>query len=94
MRYFRRRWDESRGDEHDDWGASWWYLETDELGSVSRQIEAYDTGPTLRYGEEHPEDSDGAMASEPLDLNEFAPHEVGADVFEMAWSALKPRWDE
>jgi hypothetical protein len=26
-RYYKRRWDEVRGDEHNDWGPSTWYFE-------------------------------------------------------------------
>ncbi len=33
MRYFKRYWNKLRGDEHDDWGCSWWFFETDAEGS-------------------------------------------------------------
>ncbi len=41
-RYFRRRWDEVRGDEFDGWGHSVWYFEIDDGGYPIRQI--VDTG--------------------------------------------------
>jgi hypothetical protein len=31
-RFYRRRWDESRGDEFDAWGHSVWYFEVDNDG--------------------------------------------------------------
>ena len=47
-RFYRRRWDQSRGDEFDAWGRSVWYFEVNEDGWPVRQVEVYDTGPVLR----------------------------------------------
>lgn len=38
-RYYKRRWEESRGDDHDDWGRSTWYFEVADDGYPVRQIE-------------------------------------------------------
>lgn len=86
-RYFRRRWDESRGlDSHDDWGLSWWYFEVAEDGTVTRQIEKYDTGPTKRYSESQQFDADGMLSDQPLDLGEFEPFEITRCEFESVWN--------
>jgi len=51
MRYFRRRWNDSRGDGFDSWGATTYYFEVGKDGWPTRQVESYDTGPILRYGQ-------------------------------------------
>jgi hypothetical protein len=51
--WYRRRWEESRGDADDAWGGSTWYFEVGDDGTPIRQIEIYDLGPTFRYGPGH-----------------------------------------
>jgi hypothetical protein len=85
MRYFKRYWDESRGDAHDAWGGSWWYFEADGGGAVSRQVEVYDRGPTLRYAWGRPGDEFGGLSDQPLDLAEFAGFEIPRPEFERVW---------
>ena len=75
VRFFRRRWDEDRGDAHADWGQSWWYFATDENGVVREQAEVYDNGCVLLYDAELVEDDFGGLSDQPLDLAEFAAHE-------------------
>lgn len=86
MRYFKRRWDEQRGDHFNDWGLSWWYFETDADGSVVRQIERYDSGAVLRYDQSHLDDDFGKLCEVPLDLDEFAAFEITLEEFEEAWA--------
>jgi hypothetical protein len=62
MEYWKYRWSESRGDEHDDWGCSWWYFEIGPDGYAARQIEIYDAGVRLRYGPDHQEDEYGGLS--------------------------------
>jgi hypothetical protein len=85
MKYFKRRWEENRGDQHDDWGCSWWFFEIDDGGNVLRQIEEYDRGPKKRYSEENPEDLDGGLSEKPLDLLEFKPYYITKEEFEAEW---------
>jgi len=85
MRYFKRYWDERRGDSHDAWGCSWWYFETDDAGVVTRQVEVYDRGPTLRYDERHLNDEFGGLSDQPLDLGVFAGPEIAQEEFEQVW---------
>jgi hypothetical protein len=85
--YYRRAWDESRGDAHDAWGASEWLFEVDDGGLVLRQIEIYDAGPTLRYNEERPEDEFGGLSMAPLDSAEWEPFSITVAEFERAWTS-------
>src|SRR5262249_51257314 len=63
MRYFKFRWRQSPGDDHDhpEWGDSWWYYEFGPDGSVRRQIMLYDNGIRLRYGPGHIADGLGEL---------------------------------
>jgi hypothetical protein len=87
LRYFKRRWDESRGDAHDAWGRSTWYLEVGDDGRPVRQLERYDAGVALKYDETHLDDEHGGLGDQPLDLEEFRAFEIDAATFEDAWSS-------
>jgi hypothetical protein len=75
MAFYRRRWDESRGDEHDDWGAATYYFWV-QNGVLEQQVERYEAGVLLAYDRCHREDQYGGMAVEPLDPDEWAPFEI------------------
>ncbi len=85
MRDCRRAWDESRGDEFNDWGTASYWFETANDGGVHRQIEVYASGVVLAYDEAHRTDRYGGLAEGPLDLVDFAAYEVSAEEFEWAW---------
>jgi hypothetical protein len=86
-RWFMRRWQESRGDQFESWGAATYYFEVGAGGSPTRQIEVYDNGPTLRYGPDHPEDEYGQLGQARLDEDEdWSPWAIAAEDFENAWS--------
>lgn len=85
MPYYRRTWDERRGDEHDAWGDSEWWFDVDDQNYAVRQIEVYSTGPTKRYSESHPEDDAGGLTSEPLDPTQWQPFLVEPAAFEALW---------
>jgi hypothetical protein len=87
--HFRRRWEENRGDEHSDWGCSWWLFEVDADLNVVRQIEVYDSGVCLKYSQTHAEDKFGCLAEKPLDDGDRAPYETGKEVFEMVLSTTQ-----
>ncbi len=86
MRYFKRRWDEARGDEYGSWGLSTWYLEVGDDDYPVRQVEQYDGGPILTYDKSHPHDEFGALSDQVIDLDEFKPFEIDRAAFEIAWS--------
>jgi hypothetical protein len=90
LRYYKRPWDETRGDRYDAWGRSFWLFETDEVGNVLRQVELYDGGQRLRYDENRLDDSYGGLSEKPLDLSDFAAFEIDATEFEAVWSS--PGW--
>ena len=82
-RWFRRRWDESRGDENASWGPSTWFFEVGAEGWPIRQIEVYDNGPTLRYGPDHWEDQYGGLGQARLDeLEDWTPWTITNEDFE------------
>jgi len=91
VRYFRRRWDEERGDSHRAWGRSWWHFATDDTGVVMKQVEIYDNGTVLVYDEHHPEDEYGGLSLVPLDLADFEPYAIDADVFQREAGRLARR---
>ncbi|MFI7704649.1 hypothetical protein [Nonomuraea sp. NPDC049480] len=76
MRFFRRPWDDDRGDEFASWGTSVFYLAVDVSGDVRRQVEVYASGAVLDYDEQHDEDRYGGLTYAELDLEEFAPSEI------------------
>jgi hypothetical protein len=89
-RFYRRRWDEPRGDEFDGWGRSLWYFEVDADGWPVRQIEVYDAGPALRYGPEHEEDRYGSLGQASLYDSEedWSPYVITRDTFERVWNSV------
>jgi hypothetical protein len=88
-RFYRRRWEESRGDEFDAWGRSVWYFEVDDDGWPVRQIEVYDAGPVLRYGPGHEEDQYGGLGQASLDDPEedWSPFAITRAAFERVWDS-------
>ena len=87
-RYFRRRWDETRGDDHESWGPAVYYFETDAELLAVRQVEEYDNGNRLLYDEKHPEDEHGQLTHSrvfPSEKDEGA-YEITATEFENVWS--------
>lgn len=66
-RWFKRRWDESRGDQFDSWGAATYFFEVGDDGRPMRQVEINDDGPSLRYGPDRTEDEYGQLGDARLD---------------------------
>ncbi len=86
VHYFKRYWNESRGDTNNAWGCSMWYFETDASGFVTRQVEVYDQGPTLKYHEGHLDDRFGGLSYQSLNLDEFAQFEILKVEFDLCWN--------
>lgn len=88
-RFYRRRWDETRGDEFDNWGHSVWLFEVGCDGWPVRQVEIYDVGRVLRYGPNHPEDHYGGLGEASIydsgdQRNDF---EITEAEFEREWTS-------
>lgn len=88
MRYYRRRWNDLRTDQYTSWGPSWWWFETTDDGTVTRQVEVYDDGPTLGYSTDHAEDTYGELTTEPLDPREWQPYLAPPEGFENVWRSV------
>ena len=90
MRYFKRPWDEDRGDEYASWGTPLWYFEVDDLWEVVRQLEVYASGAVLAYDSSHLEDRYGMLADQALPPEEMPPFEISKAEFERVWASSKP----
>jgi hypothetical protein len=87
--HLKKRWNETRGDEHSDWGHSWWYFETDQDGWVTRQLEHFDSGVVLKYDVDHVEDAFGGLAEKPLDQDMLEAGTISREAFEQVWTKLE-----
>ena len=90
MSYFKRRWDENRGDEYSSWGASVYYFEIAPDGTATRQMEIYDNGIVLQYHANHLEDIFGFLTDSSIDLLEFSQFSISRQEFETAWASHPP----
>jgi hypothetical protein len=84
--YFKCHWPESRGDNYDSWGGSWWYLHTDGSGKVLRQMEKYDSGVIIRYDQSCSKDEYGELSNTPVEWKNVAESEITKEEFEEAWN--------
>jgi hypothetical protein len=90
VKCFRRGWDEDRGDRYASWGTSTFYLMLDNEGYAHVQVEAYADGTVIAYDTEHDEDQYGGLTYAQLDLDEFAPYELGEQEFFEELGRLRP----
>ena len=87
MRYFKKKWEETTGDElTDDWGVSIFYFETDKSLNVLKQIQIFENGNILKYDELNNEDEVGAMADQSLEKEEFLDCEISKEEFYNIWN--------
>lgn len=85
MHYFKRPWNETRGDSFSSWGKSIWFFETNPKGNILKQIEVYETGPKLYYDSDTPEDKYGGLGITALSLEEFSKFKITPDEFYLIW---------
>jgi hypothetical protein len=85
IQYYKRHWEESRGDNYDHWGPATYFFEADEQGVVLRQVEVYEAGQILRYDGRHWRDDFGMLADQQLDLDEFRAFETSKEEFDRVW---------
>ncbi|MGB3773802.1 MAG: hypothetical protein WA951_00965 [Leeuwenhoekiella sp.] len=86
MKYYRRNWEETRGDEFDSWGKSIWLFKTENSGQPTKQMEIYENGKVLKYDQTKLEDEYGGLGDQELDLDEFSDFEITEQEFEKYWS--------
>lgn len=87
MRYFKKNWEETTGDElTDNWGVSIFYFETDDSLNVFKQIQIFENGNILKYDELNNEDEFGAMADQSLEEEEFLDCEISKEEFYNIWN--------
>ncbi|GAB1357546.1 hypothetical protein MASR1M29_17150 [Cloacibacterium normanense] len=87
MRYFKKNWEETSGDElTDDWGVSIFYFETDDSLIVFKQIQIFENGNILKYDELNNEDEFGSMADQSLEEEEFLDFEIPKEEFYNIWN--------
>ncbi|MFN3773657.1 hypothetical protein [Cloacibacterium normanense] len=87
MRYFKKNWEETTGDElTDDWGVSIFYFETDDSLNFLKQIQIFENGNILKYDELNNEDEFGAMADQSLEEEEFLDCEISKEEFYNIWN--------
>ena len=80
MPFYRRRWDELRGDEHDDWGFAVYYFWAYN-GVVEQPVERYTSGVLLAYDRFDREDQYGQM-TQSLDPGEWSQYEIDIDTYQ------------
>lgn len=68
-RFYRRSWNESRGDAYDSWGSCTYYFWVLN-GEVEAQVERYENGVLLAYDRYHLEDEYGFRSTERLEPSE------------------------
>jgi hypothetical protein len=87
-RFYRRRWDNTRGDEFDCWGCSLWYMEIDDQGRPIRQLELYDAGRVLSYDAVHRESRYGSLGQATLNDSgeDWSTFEITDAEFDRVWS--------
>ena len=90
LSYFKRRWDECRAGEYASWGCADYYFEVAPDGTVTRQMEIYDSGAVLQYYAHNIEDTFGGLADQPLGQSDYAPFSISREEFERAWLSHPP----
>lgn len=86
MKYYKRKFEEIRGDEYNDWGFATYFFETDNEGFPLRHIEAYENGKILKYSKENDADEFGFLADQQLDISDFKDFEITEEEFLENWN--------
>ncbi|MDZ7879657.1 MAG: DUF5071 domain-containing protein [Saprospiraceae bacterium] len=84
--YYKRFWNETRGDMYEAWGTSWWYFETNTEGVILKQLEEYENGIIQCYDLIKPENRFGGLGELPLPLTEFKEYEIFKEDFYDLWN--------
>jgi len=90
-KYFKRKWNVTRGDEFDSWGGSIWYFEVGTDWYPIKQIELYENGNRLKYHSDKIFDDFGGLGDQVLDFNEFQSFEIEKAEFDIEWKKSNPK---
>ena len=90
-KYFKRKWNETRGDEFDSWGTSIWYFEVGTDCFPIKQIELYENGNRLKYHAEKTFDDYGGLSDQVLDMDELQSFEIEKAEFDKEWNKSNPK---
>lgn len=90
-KYYKRTWNELRGDQFDTWGTSIWYIEIGMNNYPTRQIELYENGNRLKYHSEKTFDDYGSLGDQAIDILEFQEFEIEKTEFEIEWNKSNPK---
>ena len=88
MKYFKAKWNETRGDKYDNWGTSIWLFELDNENLPLRQIEIYHNGKRLKYDRVNFQDKFGSLGDQALNIEEINSMngvEITLDEFDIEW---------
>lgn len=85
MKYYKYKWNESRGDEYDYFGTSTWYFEVGDDDYISRQIVRYEIGLTFKYSVDFQEDEFGGMGYIIFKSEHYDSIEVLNESFDHLW---------
>jgi hypothetical protein len=89
VHYFKRKWEEDRGDQFASWGCAVYFFETDCDLVPTRQLEVYDNGNRICYDQQQMHDEYGMLADQPLDAEGFASYSISKAEFDDAWNSGK-----
>jgi hypothetical protein len=91
MKYYSYYSEETRGFDHNEWGYCTFLYEVADDNYVTRQIEIYDKGPTLKYGSKHKKDEYGFLMDQPFQGDkEKKVKVINAEKFEKIWNSKNP----
>jgi hypothetical protein len=90
LRHFKCDRLETRGDAFAVWGKATYYFACDKDGLPIHQFEIYENGVALVYDDIHAADDLGMLTDKPLDLQEFASHEIALDQFWDTFGSVRP----
>lgn len=90
-KYYKRNWEESRGDEFDSWGKATFYFEVNSDGYPVKQIELYENGNRLKYHSNKMFDDYGRLGDQSLDTDDFEPFEIDEAEFLKEWKKSNPK---
>ncbi|MCP4935020.1 MAG: hypothetical protein GY927_12645 [bacterium] len=90
MNYFKRIWNETAVGKYPHWGNSTRYFETEEDGTVKRQLNEYSIGIRLKYTCEKPHDNYGMLSDVALDLTDTEFKSISIADFNKKWMERNP----